>query len=696
MLRPSISNKLHIVTLSAFAFAQPLYDILGKNAEFFPVRNNETADILALILFLSLLIPSALVIFVEAARLPGKRTWELSHLAAIAVLVSIISLPVFKSITALNSTLVFGLACIAGLTFARLYSSKSMVRMFLNYLAPASLIFPLLFVFNSQVHHLIFNTEPLQPEITHVKSETPVVMIIFDELPVSTLMAAKDQIDEKLFPGFASLAQTATWYPNTATVAEYTIQAIPALLTGNMPPEKKNTNHPANNLNEWLNTPSYESHPRNLFTALGSNYELRVFETVSSMCPQSLCPDAREHRQQLYQRLQLLASDLPIVYLHLILPQSSTTDLPRIDMNWSDFVGNNFDDVHEHIKVDDINRFESFIDSLTPASRPALYFHHTTFPHTPWKYLPSGNVYEAHDHTYELTSEGAWTEHADLREPYQRHVLQSMFADRLLSKTLDKLRKEGIFDDAIIIVTSDHGASFQHGENIRNASQNNYADIMDVPLFIKHPHQRTASINTSQLQSIDIIPILFDALGEAYPWNTDGNTPTSNALPAHARLPIVSEDGEAKYINHDPDKKLETVDWKNSLFGNNGTNGVYGSADYAHLIGRSINHKCTNNLENFTITGANDGYIIVSPSSGKINSFIKIESPEPHQTRNSTIAISVNSKIAAILPATSISGDKNFAYTMLDENLLSSGKNTLSINTLKTSDDCNNYILADL
>ena len=50
MLSPSISYKLHLFTLAAFAFAQPLYDLLGKNAEFFPVRNNEVADILALIL----------------------------------------------------------------------------------------------------------------------------------------------------------------------------------------------------------------------------------------------------------------------------------------------------------------------------------------------------------------------------------------------------------------------------------------------------------------------------------------------------------------------------------------------------------------------------------------------------------------------------------------------------------------------
>ena len=219
---------------------------------------------------------------------------------------------------------------------------------------------------------------------------------------------------------------------------------------------------------------------------------------------------------------------------------------------------------------------------------------------------------------------------------------------------------------------------------------------MDVPFFIKHPHQRAASINTSQLQSTDIIPVLFDALGVAYPWNTDGKVPASNTTPAHTRLPIVSEDGDKRYINHDPDKKLETVNWKNSLFGTDGINGVYGGADFAHLIGQSVDNRCMDTITNFSITGADDGHILFNPSSGKINSFIKIESSSSHPGGIVTIAISVNRKIAAILPDMSISEDRNYVYTMLDEKLLTPGKNTLSISSLKTSGDCNNNILADL
>ena len=695
MLSPSISYKLHIFTLAAFAFAQPLYDLLGKNAEFFPVRNNDVADILVLILFLSLLIPAAIVIIVETARLFSQRAWEISHIAILTLLATIIALPVINSILATNTAFTLGIVCIASITFIYLYINKPAIRLFLTYLSPAILIFPLLFVFNSQVYHLVFKPRPPQLEITEIKSETPIVMIIFDELPVSTLMSGKYQIDEKLFPGFASLAETATWYPNTATVAEYTLQAIPALLTGNLPPEKKNLNQPKNNLIDWLDIPSFESYPKNLFTALGSSYELRVFETVSRLCPETLCSDTENHQQNLAQRLHILASDLFIVYLHIILPQDAAATLPRIDLNWSDFFGNNLDDIHDDLKVDDVNRFERFIESLTPSRRPTLYFHHTTFPHRPWKYLPSGKEYVTHDYIDELTPESEWTEHANLREPYQRHLLQTMFADRLLSKALNKLETEGLFDDAIIIVTSDHGASFKHGENFRRASQYNYADIMDVPLFIKHPNQRTASVNISQLQSIDIISLVFDALGETYPWVTDGHMPFKDISRAHTRLPIFSKKGEAKYIKYDPDKKFETVKWKTGMFGTNGVSGIYGSAEYAHLIGQPINNACGHGLKDVRISGSSNGHISIKPASGKAISSIKIEAPESSQAGIDTIAISVNSKIAAILPKSSFPGSKEFVHTMIDEQFLKPGNNTISINTVKSSGECNDLKTAD-
>ena len=693
---PSITYKLHILTLSAFAFAQPLYDLLGKNAEFFPVRNNESTDILLLIVLLSVLLPAALAGIVEAGRIFGRRLWEILHLCLITLLVTIITLPALKNIPAISTAFTYIFASLIGIAFAYFYLKKGAMRLFLTYLSPASLIFPVLFIFNSQVSHLLFQAEPPELEATNIKSKTPIVMIIFDELPVSTLMSEKYQIDRNLFPGFASLAATSTWYPNTATVAEYTVQAIPAILTGNLPSGNSGADIPKHNLEDWLDIPSYRSHPRNLFTALGSNYDLRVFETVSSLCPESLCIHSQDHKEPLKQRLAELCSDLFIVYLHIVLPKDAASRIPRIDMNWADFVGNNFDNIHHEIKSDDVNRFEHFIRSLTPSNKPALYFHHSTFPHNPWKYLPSGNEYDLLDYSHALSTELVWMNDADLREPYQRHLLQTMYADRLLGEALGKLKTEGIYDEAIIIVTSDHGASFKHNESFRSVSQNNYADIMDIPLFVKYPKQYTASIDTTRLQSIDIIHVLFSAIGEAFPWKTDGNASIVASTNTKRQLPVFPKKGTVKYINHDPERKFDTVAWKKTLFGNTGIRGIYGGPDHAHLIGQSINKECSKELTDITVFGQGENIISIDPSSGKINSLVKIMTPEKPPTQTDLVAVIVNNEIAAILPEYSLSRNTEYFYTMIHEKPLKSGINHVSISRLHTPEKCYDYALSGL
>ncbi len=682
MLEPKTVLRLHIFTLSAFAFAQPLYDLLGKNAEFFPIRNNETADILALTVFLSLLVPAILVVITEAARLAGKSTWKLAHIFVVALLFVIIILPVLKEIPAITTAFTAVFALLLSATFVYLYKTKQAFQLFLTYLSPAILIFPLLFLLNSQVTYLLFPPDPPQVEVTDIKAETPIVMIIFDELPVSTLMSDKNKIDDKLFPGFAALAENSTWYTNATTVAEYTIQSIPSILTGNLPDENSKKDHSTYNLGDWMDIPTYQHYPRNLFTALGTQYELRVFETVTSLCPEEMCEHTYDYSMNLNHRLSDLLSDLFMVYLHIILPTDITKDLPRIDMGWDDFVAHNYDAFSDHIKKDDVNVFQSFIDSLTLSDRPTLYFHHTTLPHTPWKYLPSGKVYES------LNLSLSKKEVAGIREPYQRHILQSMFADRLLSNAIEKLKQENIFDRSIIIVTADHGASFKHDEAYRETSQNNYADIMDVPLFIKYPGQNNAIINTNRLQLTDVIPIIFNVLDSKYPWNIDGTYPDDSTTHTSNKLPIVKENGTTSYITHNPDKKLETIEWKSKIIGNIGVSGIYGGPEHWHLIGQRINMECAREITDARIIDEEKNFSEVDLSSNKIISSIKVTTPASPLAENEVLAVSINSNIAAIITSNLIPTNTDYMYTMIDPQQIKSGDNHVNVYALDISDKC--------
>jgi len=75
------------------------------------------------------------------------------------------------------------------------------------------------------------------------------------------------------------------------------------------------------------------------------------------------------------------------------------------------------------------------------------------------------------------------------------------------------LREREIYDDTIIIFTSDHGEEFgEHGQMGRH-SHSLYDELLLVPLIIKLPNSKYASkVVDEQVRSIDILPTLLDIL----------------------------------------------------------------------------------------------------------------------------------------------------------------------------------------
>ena len=64
-------NALHLAVLSAFAIAEPLFDLLGKTPEFFVVRGSTAGDVVFFALVVALVPP--LVLSRRGARRPASR-----------------------------------------------------------------------------------------------------------------------------------------------------------------------------------------------------------------------------------------------------------------------------------------------------------------------------------------------------------------------------------------------------------------------------------------------------------------------------------------------------------------------------------------------------------------------------------------------------------------------------------------------
>jgi hypothetical protein len=537
---------LHLAGLSGLAVAQPLFDLLSRNAEFFAVRGSSRWDIVLFALGAVILPALAFLVLEALTGLAGARAATAVHLTAIGLFVAVIVLQAIRGADA-SSTLLLAAALATGLAAAVLYARARVARMLLSVLGLAPLVFVGLFLFASPVTRLVFASPP-KPLLSEVSSKTPVVIVQLDEFPTVSLMNASGEIDAVRYPNFARLQGDATWFRNATTVHEWTTSAVPAILTGLFPKDDE--------------LPLYLDHPDNLFTLLGGSYRLRVFESQTHLCPAQLCDEARE---PLGERLASLVSDLSVVYGHLVLPKDLTAHLPSISTSWRGYGGDQGPVVRLQTGPESPGgrpaaytgrdaEVRQFISSLEPGDRPSLWFHHFLLPHHPWEYLPDGKAY-ASDLGMQPGMVGErWVGDPQLAiQAQQRHLLQVGYVDLVLGRILDRLSKSDLYGRSLIVVLADHGASFRPNSERRRINTGNIEEIAFIPLFVKAPGQTAGRIVDDHARTIDVLPTIADILGVEIPWETDGHS----LLGTHAEPQNI--------VVHASSGEIVTGNWNDAL-----------------------------------------------------------------------------------------------------------------------------------
>ncbi|MDX6490962.1 MAG: hypothetical protein QOD43_1207, partial [Gaiellaceae bacterium] len=198
---------LHLLVLWAFAVAQPLFDLLGKNGEFFAARGSTRWDVV-LFAFVLLFVPPAILAGLEALIPRPARTAV--HGMLVAALVGLFVLQAIRSDGGAGWLLVAVAAAVgAGAAFA--YLRLAGARLILSVLAPAPLLFLGLFLLHSDASRLTFSgTAKALAAREHAKA--PVILVAFDELPINSLRDSRGRIDPVRFPNFAALAAGSTWF----------------------------------------------------------------------------------------------------------------------------------------------------------------------------------------------------------------------------------------------------------------------------------------------------------------------------------------------------------------------------------------------------------------------------------------------------------------------------------------------------
>ncbi len=524
---------LHLLALVALAVAQPLYSVLASGADFFVAWGLGFAGA-AFVAVALLVVPTlALALAVEAAFAVGPRSGRVALGGVVALLGAATAIaPLVRA--EVHAAFAVPLAAGLGLLLAFFYLRAPLLRSAVSAFSFAPAVMLLLFLASPGIRRL--GVAAAAPPETPAGSEDPatasrpgIVVVVFDELPLASLLDADLGIDARRLPGFARLAATSTWYRQATTVAEQTTQAIPALLTGLVPDD--------------LRPATTASHPQSLFTLFGRPGRLNVVETLTRVCPEALCGAAPARRWRRGD-WRPFARDLALVWAHIVSPPPASSRLPPLAAGWRGFGADGTDD--RSARFDPERAFRAFLDALPADPRGTLSFVHVNLPHLPYQFLPSGRRYgptsEA-THPHGIRGGRQADDEWESEQALQRHLLQVGFVDRLVGELLDRLRDLAATDETLLVLTADHGVSMRPGAPRRTVSPGTEADILQVPLFIKYPGQDAGAIEDSVVQTIDLLPTIAAALDTRVPWRVDGrDLRSATPAPAARTVALLSED----------------------------------------------------------------------------------------------------------------------------------------------------------
>ncbi len=141
---------------------------------------------------------------------------------------------------------------------------------------------------------------------------------------------------------------------------------------------------------------------------------------------------------------------------------------------------------------------------------------HRTGPHFVWVHL-----YDPHD-PYEPPP--------PFSEKYKDHLYDGeiAYADSALARWIAFLKKAGVYDNAIIVVTGDHGEGLgEHGEETHGLFL--YDSTLHIPLILKMPLKTGGgaphgTVIDAQVRTTDILPTILSATGVAAPAELNGES----------------------------------------------------------------------------------------------------------------------------------------------------------------------------
>ncbi len=480
-----------LLTLTTFAIAQSVYQAIAGNPEFVALNRVTHGDLL-LIVFVFNVLPAAVLALLWVLVQRWNRPLAAGFLSlSFFLLLTPFLLEMHKRYVSPlltfrhNTMLLFIPLAVAA---AIVFRFRSEFERFLLVLSPVIVLFPALFLWRAwhEVSPVIAPpAAAMQAGDGESKAGPLIYILVLDEFTRVALLNSNGNIDASRFPNFAKLARESTWFTNATANAEATTRAIPVIVTGNF----------AHGYD-----PSDAAYPNNLFRLLAPKYSVTIHEVETRFCtsPEYRCPDAARVSNK--KHLLRAVTDL---YLLRIAPLSVVLRLEAQQLQ------------------EERERFQNFLAEIRPApgDKPVLEFMHHELPHSPYLLTPDGVIHPKSPSSFYPSLAGNREAIESLRNAYE---LQVEFVDRELGEFIKRLKEAGVYDQALVVVTADHGVSWKLDAPGRVLSEANADMIFPIPLFIKLPGQKKPVVSNADVQSIDLLPTIAVIVGVKVPWTVAG------------------------------------------------------------------------------------------------------------------------------------------------------------------------------
>ena len=329
---------------------------------------------------------------------------------------------------------------------------------------------------------------------TQSESQPAVFVLVFDALGYDVLLE-DGELDAESFPNIAALAQDGVWFTNATTNDFDTVRSIPTIVD------------PIKSLTEDYNIRLYTQFP---------GVEERYFEDCGEVIT---CRGVG----YLIENDQLgVASRLALRSFYQATPEPFETIIST-PMGWFlDRLGWAYppvDDFGVHMFTK--RQFSVFLNDIN--GREALgriHVLHLLLPHNPFAFNREG---EAVSTVFpQFYPEG--------------HREQTMYVDRLVGELISKLKREGIYEEAVIIITGDHGPR----PFTPTPERPPVRSITHVPLVIHAPGLDSRQSDVDY-QHIDFGTTLTDILGLPPPDAAEGVSALSKERPEREKVFHVNE-----------------------------------------------------------------------------------------------------------------------------------------------------------